>query len=109
MKNWKPKKGDTVFYTEDHGRYSAESVVVSVGNKWITLKSGTKFDSELLRTETGGYSLYPSKEAYQSEQERQKLYRKIFKRLDSFSCRKTVSMEQLLRIEEILNENDAED
>lgn len=109
MNDWKPKKGDTVFYINDKASYSGESTVVSVGKAWITLTNKMKFDSELLCCETGGYSIYPSQYVWQCEQERQRLYQQILKRLETFACRKNTSMDQLLRIEQILNENATED
>lgn len=83
------KVGDTVYIVSEDGRDKPyESVVKTVGRKYITLDSAyyAKFNKENgISVEWPQWRLYPSKRAYEVEQEKHNMMRSIrrnFERCD---------------------------
>ena len=106
MVKYKFKKGDNVYVHSSDKRYiDFESVILTAGNRWITIENHKmKFYADSLTSEWGGYVLYPSKEAYEAETVRQAKYVELMKLLQSFDVYETITIEKINRIIEIINE-----
>lgn len=99
------KKGDTVYVHATRSRErSFDAVVKSVGKKFI-IADTIKFDTETLQDEFTSYELYPSKDAYLSEQARKDKYVAVSKMLQSFEVYENITLEELEEIEKIIKKN----
>lgn len=80
------KVGDTVYIVSSDGRDRPyESVVKTVGRKYITVDSGyyTKFNKENgFNVEWTQWRLYPSKRAYEVEQEKGNMMKTIRRNIE---------------------------
>lgn len=104
MNKYKFKKGDNVYvHSSDKRDKDFESVILSAGNRWITIENfKMRFYADSLWSEYGGYSLYPSKEIYESEVKRHEKYLVLVKKMQSFDVYDNISIEALEKINEIL-------
>ena len=116
------KVGDTVYLFEDGENTKRrlrgeplenkiiETTIIKIGRKYLTVNTGTQFDKTINYREKTNYCedyyLYAEKQDIYDLVEKENLLHLIYKKVDlyNYSNKNNISLDQLRRIKEILDE-----